>query len=203
MEIKEIKDNILGNKYYFEKTSELQSDLESLIETYFIRYGYKVPNFRNPLENNDILSPEIIKAIDEILKIKKDIIFGGSIAFNALSLINRKISDIDIFIEENDYNSIISNFVIPQSTDNQFSETVTDLNGVEIRRIGGTMFGVKICCFIVTKKELEGGTDFTFFGRTIKLQNLNYAIQAKRQYALKTEKHKKDLVEIDMNLNFK
>jgi hypothetical protein len=52
---------------------------------------------KNNLENKQILSDDILNAIDLIIKKTPHAVFGGSIALNAVGLINRKISDIDLF----------------------------------------------------------------------------------------------------------
>ena len=51
----------------------------------------------NNLDNSEILSDEIVNAIDLIITQIPDVIFGGSIALNAVGLLNRKVSDIDVF----------------------------------------------------------------------------------------------------------
>jgi hypothetical protein len=87
-------------------------------------------------------------------------------------------------------------------TDEQFSETTTDVNDKEIRRIGGKIDNIKVCCFIVPKIETTNSSIFEFSNRKINLQNVNYVIKAKKQYSNKNEKHKKDLEEIEINLTF-
>jgi len=54
------------------------------------------------LENKEILSDEILNAISLIIKQTPNVVFGGSIALNAIELINRPISDIDLFFGMNE-----------------------------------------------------------------------------------------------------
>lgn len=161
----------------------------------------------NNLENDKILSKEIIGVIDMLTTNNPNTVFGGSIALNAVGLLNRKISDIDIFILENsEFPSIIKELT-------EFvSDTVTDVNGKEVQRTGGKINNVKICVFKVSEEELLH-SQFTFLGRRINIQNVNYAIQAKISYAGKRvkiiesknstnnpSKHEKDVKEIEENL---
>ena len=45
----------------------------------------------NYLENTEILSPELLQAIDELLAQSKEIVFGGSIALNAVGVIKSEV----------------------------------------------------------------------------------------------------------------
>ena len=153
----------------------------------------------NNLENENVLSPEILNAIDLIIKDCPNAIFGGSIALNAVGLINRKVSDIDLFFEENE--SLTKNGFLSIQNDGQIlSDTVTNTNGKEIQRTGAKIAGVKTCCFKVTSEELQH-SKVNVFGRTICIQNVNYAVQAKIAYSSKNDKHKRDLEEIAATLN--
>jgi hypothetical protein len=165
----------------------------------------------NNLEDDKILSKEIVEVIDMIISNNSNTVFGGSIALNAVGLLNRRISDIDIFILENsEFPSIIKELT-------EFvSDTVTNVNGKEVQRTGGKINNVKICIFKVNVEELQH-SQFTFLGRRINIQNVNYAIQAKISYAGKRiiiennkncynnstnnpSKHEKDVNEIEENL---
>lgn len=150
------------------------------------------------LENKEILSDEILNAISLIIKQTPNVVFGGSIALNAIGLLNRPISDIDLFwgmyesLSKNKYLSI-------ESTSELASDTVTNKNGIEIQRIGAKIAGVKTCCFKVSDEELQCSKHkFTRDGNefTICIQNVNYAIEAKKYYSNRNEKHKRDLEEI-------
>lgn len=147
------------------------------------------------LENKEILSDEIFKAITLIIKETPNVVFGGSIALNAIGLINRPISDIDLFFGMNESlykNGYLSVGRIGEIT----SDTVTNTNGIEIQRTGAKIAGVKTCCFKVSDEELQYSKHkFTRNGKeyTIRIQNVNYAIEAKKSYSSKTPKHKTDL----------
>lgn len=154
----------------------------------------------NPLENENILPTNIKNVIKKLVKSNPDLIFGGSICLNALGLIKREIRDIDIFIAEGlGITTQIEQFTKLEEED--FSETITDIDGKPIKRIGFKVDGVKICCFQTENNELMNSSKFSFDGITINLQNVNYAIQAKRLYADKTDKHKNDLKQIEETLN--
>lgn len=151
----------------------------------------------NNLENKEILSDEILQAIDLIIKQTPNAVFGGSIALAAVGLINRKVSDIDLFFHISQ--SLSKNGFLSIQNDGQIlSDTVTNTNGVEIQRTGAKIAGVKTCCFKVSDEELQH-SKVEFLGRKICIQNVNYAIQAKIAYS-KNElntKHKNDLKNID------
>ena len=132
----------------------------------------------NNLENKDILSDEILEAIDIIIKNTPNAVFGGSIALNAVGLLSRKIKDIDIFFPIGESLNL-NNFL--NYVDEIGSDTVTNVNGDEIQRTSAKIKNVKVCCFKVNEKETQH-SEFTFLGRTIKIQNVNYCIQAKLSY---------------------
>ena len=156
------------------------------------------------LENKEILSDDIMKAIDKIIIHIPKAVFGGSIALNAVGLLNRKISDIDLFFHKNESLSDTEFFEI---VDNSItSDTVTNTNGEEIQRTGAKVDGVKVCCFKVSDEELQH-SKYTFVrdGKsfTINLQNVNYAIEAKKAYAKHNQnpKHIEDLNNITKELD--
>ena len=154
----------------------------------------------NPLEDTNILSPEIAKAIDKILKKCPDAVFGGSIALNALGLINRKISDIDLFFP---INTSIARIGFTSMADGEIlSDTVTNVNGKKIQRTGIKIGDVKACAFCVSAEELQYSY-FFFNGRKIKIQNVNYAILAKKYYEANSgnPKHGVDLKNIEQALS--
>ena len=147
------------------------------------------------LENKEILSDEIFNAISLIIKQAPNVVFGGSIALNAVGLINRPISDIDLFFGMNE--SLSKNGYLSVETIGEItSDTVTNTNGIEIQRTGAKIAGVKTCCFKVSNEELQcskhkftrNETEFT-----ICIQNVNYAIEAKKSYSSRNPKHKSDL----------
>ena len=155
------------------------------------------------LENKEILSDEILNAILLIIEKTPNAVFGGSIALNAVGLINRPISDIDLFFGMNESSS--ENEYLSCETINEIiSDTVTNTNGVEVQRRGGKIAGVKICCFYVCDEQLQCSKHkFTRNGTeiTICIQNVNYAIEAKKSYSSKNPKHKTDLEDISNALD--
>jgi len=153
---------------------------------------------KNNLEGKEILSEEMLAAIDKIIKYAPTAVFGGSIALNAVGLINRKVSDIDLFFHLNE--SLTKNGFLSINEGVQvLSDTVTNMNGLEIQRTGAKIEGVKACCFKVPDEELQHSV-VEFLGRKIRIQNVNHAIAAKMTYADKNNKHKEDLKEIQKNL---
>jgi hypothetical protein len=149
----------------------------------------------NNLENKEILSEEFLKAIDLIIKDNPNVVFGGSIALNAVGLIKRKVADIDLFLKKNDSLTKYS-FLSVQNDGEICSDTVTDVNGKPIQRTACKIGGVKTCCFKVDDEELQH-TKVEFLGRKICVQNVNYAIMAKMSYADRNNKHKDDLKTIE------
>lgn len=144
----------------------------------------------NNLECPNILSEDILVAMDKIIDRNPDVIFGGSIVLNAVGLISRKISDIDVFVT----NKKPQFKTVDKVTGNFGSETV-DVGGEPIARFSGVVNDIKCCVFLVPDNMLEH-SEYSFSGRTIKLQNVNYAIEAKINYAYKNKKHQEDLIDI-------
>ena len=160
------------------------------------------------LENKEILSDEIFNAILLIIKETPNVVFGGSIALNAVGLINRPIADIDLFFGMNE--SLATNgYLSVKSIGELTSDTVTNTNGIEIQRLGAKIAGVKTCCFKVSNLELQCSKHkFTRNGLeyTINIQNVNYAIEAKKSYlsqsySSRIAKHKTDLEAISNALD--
>lgn len=137
----------------------------------------------NNLEDSEILPDEILVVIDKLINYNPNFIFGGSIALNAVGLLNRKIKDIDIFVKE-DY-SICDNLFEVKT--NVVSETVTDVNGEKITRVGFKINDINICIFRVKGESLQHSI-FEFSRRKIKIQNCNHAIIAKLAYSKKRDK---------------
>ena len=148
---------------------------------------------KNNLENPDILSKYILTAIDVILKNVPNAVFGGSIALNAVGLINRPVKDIDLFIP---IGSVVPDSIVESSEGIITSETSEDTNGVLIDRTGMLIAGQGVCLFKVPEEELAH-SKINVLGRELNIQNVNYALRAKMSYADKTDKHKKDLKEIN------
>ena len=153
----------------------------------------------NNLENREILSEEILAAMDLIIMNVPDAIFGGSIALNAVGLITRRISDIDLFFNECD--SLAKNgFLTCGMISEVMSDTVTNTNGKPIQRTGTKINNIRVCVFKVEELELQHSI-FEFSGRRIKIQNINVAIQAKIAYSEKNQKHQNDLIKINDTIN--
>lgn len=155
------------------------------------------------LENKEILSDNILNAIELIITSCPNAVFGGSIALNAIGLISREISDIDLFFGLNE--SLAENgFLQIDGHDGIMSDTVTNTNGVEIQRTGAKIAGVKTCCFNVSDEEMQHSKYiFNRNGKEFKLciQNVNYAIEAKKAYSKKNPKHQTDLKSIESSLD--
>jgi hypothetical protein len=155
------------------------------------------------LENEKILSDEILNAVLVIIKQDPNVIFGGSIALNAINLLSRPISDIDLCFRKGDNLSRML-FDATNDASDVASVTATDVNGEKIQRISTKILGIKTCCFKLSDEQLQhskhtfnrNGTEIT-----ICIQNVNYAIEAKRAYSDICQKHKVDLESISEVLN--
>ena len=154
----------------------------------------------NNLYNPEILSDDIVTAIGLIIEKCPEAVFGGSIALNAVGLLNRKISDIDVFFDERNNFSLRGSGFLSIPTTEVLSDTVTDTNGKEIQRTGLKVNDIKVCAFKVGVEELQHSL-MSFIRNDkfyeLKIQNVNYAIQAKIAYKYKTEKHKVDMSNIE------
>jgi len=156
------------------------------------------------LENKEILPDNLLLVINLIVEKFPDVVFGGSLALNAVGLLNREIFDIDLFIEDiSIQESGFGKFLGKYWDRNMLSDTVTDLNGNRIQRIGLKINDVHICTFKVSDEYLQHSFIELRDGLKIKIQNVNYAIQAKISYAQSDmlSKHTKDLKEINDNLD--
>ena len=154
------------------------------------------------LENKEILSDEILNAIDLITASCPDAVFGGSIALNAIGLINRQISDIDLFFSNRQ--SLSKHGFLQIIKGEITSDTVTNTNGNEIQRTAAKIEGVKTCCFSVDNEELQHSKYiFNRNGKEFKIyiQNVNYAIEAKKAYSKRNPKHQNDLKSIESFLD--
>lgn len=159
----------------------------------------------NNLETPDILSDEIIVAIVMIQQKCPEAVFGGSIALNAVGLLNRKISDIDLFFDDKYSYKLKEGFLTIPTTE-VLSDTVTDTNGKSIQRTGLIVNGIKVCAFKVNGEELQHSKVTIYRSNmthmlTLNIQNVNYAIRAKIAYKFKTQKHQDDLVTINKFLD--
>lgn len=155
------------------------------------------------LENKEILSDDICEAIWIILQKIPNVVFGGSIALNAIGLINRRVSDIDLFFPIS--SSLSKNGFLTVSS-HMTSDTVTDVNGKEVQRTGALIGNVKCCCFKVEDEGLNYSLHTFSRGNKIfnvRIQNVNYAIQAKLSYMKNSNnlKHKEDIDNINLLLD--
>lgn len=133
------------------------------------------------------------KSVVEDLADNPDIVFGGSLSLKALKLLDREPKDIDIFVPANYSISKLRNSFTLEETETA-SETTTDIDGVEIKRIGLKLNGIKVCVFFV---EDNSYSNVRYEGIKIKVQSCNSTIQAKKAYirngAGDIDKHKEDL----------
>ncbi len=154
----------------------------------------------NNLEKN--ISPEIKETIKLILKKMPTAVFGGSIALNAVGLIDRKVGDIDLFMLEGKslnkrgFSDLASEF----SFSGFHSDFITNVNGYDVQRVGLKHGTTQICLFKVRKEELQHSF-INFEGMEMRIQNVNYAIYAKATYFDATGKHSIDIQMIENTLN--
>ena len=132
----------------------------------------------------------INKALLHITTESPSVVIGGSISFIARGLLDREPKDIDLFFTE--YVSLSKVGLLSCNIDEIGSDTVTDINGKEIQRTSMVIMGVKVCAFKVDADTLKHDI-IEFNGITIKAQMPEYGIIAKKIYAEKNDKHKKDL----------
>lgn len=139
------------------------------------------------------MSNQIKLAVLAIQKQVPSAVFGGSIALSAVGLLDRPIKDIDLFLPHK--TSLTKNGLLSIEQSEITSETVTDTNGKQIQRTGFIINGVNCCVFKVDDEELQHSTH-SLEGTLINIQNVNYAIMAKKSYADRSGKHKADLAVI-------
>lgn len=162
--------------------------------------------------NNKILSTEIKNLILKLNNEFPDIIFGGSIALNAVGLIERKIGDVDIFVPEK-HKILQSNYVLDYiSSENQkvknkkteygqsknkfdwaefgemkANEDVFSENGLCTLRTGIIINNIKVCIFEVQNEdELKSFRFKIDDSDEINLQNIFHAIKTKCLYVRKS-----------------
>jgi len=152
------------------------------------------------LENKEILSDKIFYTMKTIAEQCPNVIFGGSIALNAVGLLNRKIGDIDTFFGE--IESLERNgFLKTRTLCFSFSYSLSDDEGNTVQRTGVIINHVHVCVFKVDKSQLQYSL-MNIRGTVFKIQNVNCAIQAKLQYSKRgVQKHIQDLEEITLRLN--
>ena len=148
---------------------------------------------KNYLEDQNLLDSQLLDTMDRIKRIYPDVVFGGSIALVAVGLLNRPVGDIDCFVEFDEKSIPIVKHM--ESSSHLLSETVDCIDGYPVKRCGGVFNGVKICLFRVHPRQLEH-IKYRIFDEEYNIQNVNWAILAKKSYANRTYKHKRDLKEI-------
>ena len=153
----------------------------------------KTPEPKNYLEDQNLLDSRLLNTMDKIKRIYPDVVFGGSIALVAVGLLNRPVGDIDCFVDFGENATVINKHIEPSS--HLLSETVDDIDGYPVKRSGGVFNGVKICLFQVHPRQLEH-IKYRIFDEEYNIQNVNWAIIAKKSYANRTYKHNRDLKKI-------
>ena len=162
----------------------------------------------NNLDNPNILSNEMFSIVAQISKINNGPIFGGSIALNGVGVLSRTVEDIDIFMPSHRELSCIMEILNHPVNDNDTTyDSITIIGDQVIKRYGfiTKTEGIKICAFICPKSFLNYSTCYVERGNKkvlVKIQHINYAIEAKRLYSNINEKHKDDLSGIYHNLNY-
>lgn len=143
------------------------------------------------------ITQDKLQVIDALIQRFPHIVFGGSIALNALGLIDREIGDIDVFYPDKaEYSAWLKTQPLNQS---EYQNDV-EMMGYLTHRIGVIIDGVNVCGFEVPLGKETESTVVSFAGRVIRVQNPIYAIVAKAIYGEKTAKHQADLVDIQRNL---
>lgn len=159
----------------------------------------------NYIGNPNIVSDGIYMTMKAIARLMPHAHFGGSISLVAHGLINRKVSDIDIVVPID--TQIPSEFLNAQhDVDNEIgSDTVREIDGTEIRRVGIKLYGIKICVFKVELSKIYGtvmkvkrhGSDFF---DSFKIQDVNTTLYYKNLFSSSNPKHKKDMDDVRSRL---
>lgn len=149
----------------------------------------------NLKEKRDFIPLKIFQVIDKILEHFPEAVFGGSVALIIAGLLQREISDIDVFFPYKENFCRNGIFSIGENIGFSFSDTIDSFNGQKVVRMGIKIDGVEVCCFKVPDEMLVY-EKVSFLGRNINIQDVKFAIMAKIAYIDKNPKHKKDLDEI-------
>ncbi len=171
----------------------------------------------NLLDNEAIIPKKIKDVMLKIIEAHPPVVFCGSIALNALGLLDRPVSDIDIAIlDEISWNKcLISKIdglsVYPLSN---FSITTTDIDGNDIQRMSVTIDDIKVCIFKLPIEQLECVEVYMFSEIKSKTSSITeirqvrlgiqlpkYAIRSKENYADKDQKHFNDMFVIRKTLD--
>lgn len=127
-------------------------------------------------------------------------VVGGSIMFQAHRLLSRKPKDIDFFLPDN---TEIPDWLSRYADSGIGSETITDINGEKIKRVGFKVEEIPICLFLVPPDQCKSISCYSdFFKMHLPTQYPIYGINAKKVYAQTTSglKHKQDYDEIMSNM---
>jgi len=155
----------------------------------------------NNLERKEIIPENIGIALKLISTHCPTAVIGGSVALNAVGLLNREVHDIDIFIGKHEsLNKCGLQSISSFNEEDELSSTVTNINGEEIQRTAIRINGIKCCVFKVNAKELEHSVN-KLHDINVKIQSVNYALMAKIYYCehntYGTTKHLVDLTEVN------
>lgn len=148
-----------------------------------------------------MLSEDQKKALKILTSIDPNICVGGSVCLNAYGLMDRKVGDLDIFVNR-DKPFNITKFRLANDFDRDYDFT-TDFNGDTLDRIPLLISGVKVCLFKVPP-YLTQSLRMKVDGLELNIQNPCFAIAGKVLFSKHDEKHTKDLALIQnklLNLN--
>lgn len=142
------------------------------------------------ITDKHILTDEHLIAIDLILDNCPTVIFGGSLVLNAVGLLDRPVHDLDLIFPETD--SFFTNgfFKISDLSDCK-SDGIVDRYGKDLRRLGGKICGIDVCCFRIPLIELEF-FQYDLMGRLINMHSVKHILLAKKRFARRTPKHRDD-----------
>lgn len=156
--------------------------------------------YNNYLEDPEILSPVLLNAIDYLLLKSKDIIFGGSLALNAVGIIKRPIKDLDIVIDHDLVHYGLDKLPHQELGSDQ---PPTDVFDKKVTRHALMLNEIKVDVFQTTE---VGFSKFKFSGREIRLNNVNEIIIAKKQYMInpniKKESYDKHFEDVKKYIDF-
>lgn len=156
--------------------------------------------YNNYLEDPEILSPIVLNAIDYLLLKSKDIVFGGSIALNAVGIIKRPIKDLDIVIDRDLAYYGLDNL---QKQEGHSAVEADEFVNKDVTRHALMINEIKLDVF--QTKEI-GFSTFKFLGRTIRINNVNEIIIAKKKYlvnpGVKKETYDKHFDDVKKYIDF-
>lgn len=139
------------------------------------------------------------KAIQVLQKIDPSIAIGGSVCLNALGLMDRKIGDLDVFVDKDNPFDISKYRAIDEY--HRSYDFTTEFNGDILERIPLLIHDIKVCIFKVPKYLLQSSA-MDIEGLEMKIQNPCFAIAGKVLFSKHDAKHTDDLREIYKKLIF-